>query len=57
MVLKNQMTGKGIGGGGGQTPGLGKGKFDQEGGFGRRSPQKDNEDWGADCPVFPIEIL
>ena len=57
MVLKKQITGKGIGGGGGQTPGLGKGKFDQEGGFGRRSPQKDNEDWGADCPVFPIVIL
>ena len=40
MVLKHQNTGKGIGGGGGQNPGLGKGKFDREGGFGGRSPQK-----------------
>ena len=38
MVLKHQNTGKGIGGGGGQTPGLGKGKFDQEGGFLESTP-------------------
>ena len=38
MVLKHQITGTGIGGGGGQIPGLGKGKLEREGRFGGRSP-------------------
>ena len=56
MVLKNQLTGKGIGGGGGQTPGLGKGMLNERG-SGRRRRSKKNEDWGANCSAFPIVIL
>ena len=39
------------------NPGLGKGNFDQDGGFWRKKPTKRNEDWGANCSVFPIVII
>ena len=56
MVLKNQLTGKGIGGGGGQTPGLGKGLFNKRR-IWKKMPKREDEDWGANCSAFPIVIL